>query len=82
MPRSPKWKEDRCAGCGKHLMPKVGLPEDDRVVKIEKGTMTKRGYKEESVWGWMHWECFRRSMDSPELVMEELGELTRKVDER
>jgi hypothetical protein len=57
----------RCAGCGKQI------EAGSDAVRIELGRQTEsQSFGSKKEWGRMHKDCFKRSVASPELALEQI----------
>ena len=59
-------EETRCAGCGKTI------DSGAKVVRIELGRLDGSSFDVKSEWGRLHQDCFKRSVASPELALEQI----------
>jgi len=65
---------DRCRGCGKVL------DAGTRVYLILRGTLSENSFhedEEQGEFGYLHEGCFRRAIESPQSVLEEIRSIAR-----
>ena len=65
-------KQTRCAVCGQPVEPKV------LAIRISRGTINGKAWKERSLFGVVHLKCFAASVESPKTVMDELRKAARE----
>jgi hypothetical protein len=59
--------DSRCAGCGKLI------DAGSDLVRIELGRQAEdQSFESKKEWGRMHRDCFKRSVASPELALEQI----------
>jgi hypothetical protein len=70
---SNKASEIRCAGCGKKVC------AWRTVVRVTLGQFQRGEFATASEWGVFHEECFRSSVESPELAMAEVKSIAQRA---
>jgi hypothetical protein len=65
-------KAPRCVTCRRPIL------EGTRVYEVKQGRYQGEVLKSDTVWGYMHPNCFDRSVQTPETILRELREVERR----